>query len=330
MEVPFSGLESVNGKSINFGSDLKHQATIKLQKVYESFRTRRNQVDCSVLVEQRWCKLTNFTELKRSCISFFGIGKHETAISRWARARTRAAMVGKGLSKNQKARKLDLQYWLEAIDPWHRYGLNLHFYYLKWLHSTTREPFFYWLDYGEGRNLNLTEECPRSKLQQQCVKYLGPIERQVYEVAVEEGKFMYKQTGELIHTTADGDWIFVLSTCNTLYVGKKRKGVFQHSSFLAGGVTTAAGRLTVENGILKAIWPHSGHYRPTYKNFKNFFSFISKGGKSVELCKPRLSRFGCGRLWVWLFHVSCFAQAIRVKVAQNLRAKRKPLGLTSN
>ncbi|EEF28993.1 conserved hypothetical protein [Ricinus communis] len=80
----------------------------------------------------------------------------------------------------------------------------------------------------------------------------------------------------------------------------------------------------------QAIWPHSGHYRPTYKNFKNFFSFISKGGKSVELCKPRLSRFGCGRLWVWLFHVSCFAQAIRVKVAQNLRAKRKPLGLTSN
>jgi hypothetical protein len=29
--------------------------------------------------------------------------------------------------------------------------------------------------------------------------------------------------------------------------------VFQHSSFLAGGATSAAGRLVVEDGILKAL-----------------------------------------------------------------------------
>ncbi|XP_022632454.1 isoamylase 1, chloroplastic-like isoform X1 [Vigna radiata var. radiata] len=36
-------------------------------------------------------------------------------------------MVGKGLSKDVKARKLALQHWLETIDPRHRYGHNLQF-----------------------------------------------------------------------------------------------------------------------------------------------------------------------------------------------------------
>lgn len=57
----------------------------------------------------------DFAELKRSSISFFDMDKHETAISRWSRARTRAAKVGKGLFKNDKAQKLALQHWLEAV-----------------------------------------------------------------------------------------------------------------------------------------------------------------------------------------------------------------------
>ena len=75
-----------------------------------------------------------------------------------------------------------------------------------------------------------------------------------YEVVVEDGKFYYKQSGELLHATGaggDAKWIFVLSTSKILYVGKKKKGTFQHSSFLAGGATSAAGRLVIENGILK-------------------------------------------------------------------------------
>ncbi|TXG73044.1 hypothetical protein EZV62_001623 [Acer yangbiense] len=266
----------------------KNEAAIKLQKVYKSFRTRRKLADCAVLVEQSWWKLLDFAELKRSSISYFDIEKHETAISRWSRARTRAAKVGKGLSKNDKAQKLALQHWLEAIDPRHRYGHNLHFYYEKWLHCQSREPFFYWLDIGEGKEVNL-EKCPRLKLQQQCIKYLGPMERKAYEVIVEDGKFVYKQTGELLHTDGDDDtkWIFVLSASKTLYVGKKKKGTFQHSSFLAGGATMAAGRLVVENGTLKAVWPHSGHYRPTKENFKDFISFLEEN--NVDLTDVQMS-----------------------------------------
>lgn len=74
-------------------SSPKHEAAIKLQKVYKSFRTRRKLADCAVLIEQSWWKLLDFAELKHSSISFFDIDRHETAISRWSRARTRAAKV---------------------------------------------------------------------------------------------------------------------------------------------------------------------------------------------------------------------------------------------
>lgn len=52
-------------------------------------------VSCSntaICIVFRW-KLLDFAELKRSSISFFEIEKHESAISRWSRARTRAAKV---------------------------------------------------------------------------------------------------------------------------------------------------------------------------------------------------------------------------------------------
>ncbi|URE35932.1 IQ calmodulin-binding motif, partial [Musa troglodytarum] len=57
----------------------------------------------------------DFASLKHCSVSFFDVGKPETAASRWARARTRAAKIGKGLSKDEKAQKLALQHWLEAV-----------------------------------------------------------------------------------------------------------------------------------------------------------------------------------------------------------------------
>ncbi|XP_030930964.1 IQ domain-containing protein IQM5-like [Quercus lobata] len=139
---------------------------------------------------------------------------------------------------------------MEKIDPRHRYGHNLHFYYDVCSDSKSTQPFFYWLDVGDGKDLNL-ERCLRTVLQRQCIAYLGPKEREAYEVIVESGKLLYRQTGMLINTVEGSKWIFVLSTSRALYVGQKKKGVFQHSSFLSGGATSAAGRLVAHDGVLE-------------------------------------------------------------------------------
>lgn len=110
-------------------------------------------------------------------------------------------------------------------------------------------------------------------------------EREAYEVVIRNGKLVYKKSDLLVHTTEDSRWIFVLSTTRSLYVGKKEKGKFQHSSFLSGGATTAAGRLVVKCGILMAIWPYSGHYLPTKENFEEFISYLKENDVDLNHVK---------------------------------------------
>lgn len=85
--------------------------------------------------------------------------------------------MGRGLSKDDNAQRLARKHWLEAvssyfyvvialsygfldskkiklprlmlsyilqIDPRHRYGHNLHFYYDVWFKCQSSQPFFYW------------------------------------------------------------------------------------------------------------------------------------------------------------------------------------------
>ncbi|CAN4118259.1 unnamed protein product [Withania somnifera] len=217
--------------------------------------------------------------MNQTSVSFFNFLKPETASSRWNRISSNASKVGKGLSKDAKAQKLAFQHWIEAIDPHHRYGHNLHIYYGEWSKTDSGQPFFFWLDLGDGKKFNL-EECPRSKLQKRSIKYLGPQEREHYKYIVAEGKIVHEKTGNLLDTTKGlpgAKWIYLMSTSRRLYAGEMR--MFHHSSFLAGGATLAAGRLVVKDG---RVMVYQGHYHPTEDRLDSFLSFLIENAVNLD------------------------------------------------
>ncbi|PRP87402.1 hypothetical protein PROFUN_00613 [Planoprotostelium fungivorum] len=95
---------------------------------------------------------------------------------------------------------LDDSYWLELIDPYHRYGANLKAYFFHWVRSATTENFFYWLDEGEGTTMSIPD-CTRSKLLAERVVFLGGDTRKQYMARIENGTFVWDKDGTPITTT---------------------------------------------------------------------------------------------------------------------------------
>ncbi|KAJ0974208.1 hypothetical protein J5N97_016173 [Dioscorea zingiberensis] len=96
----------------------------------------------------------------------------------------------------------------------------------------------------------------------------------------------------------------------------KRKGVFQHSSFLAGGAVLAAGRLVIERGILKTVSRDSGHYRPVKESIHEFRNFLERN--NVDLSQ---------------LNIGCIEDDMEIpngkKHLENLEAESKGVGVHS-
>ncbi|KAK9153741.1 hypothetical protein Sjap_001221 [Stephania japonica] len=295
---------STRSRSSSMRTDSEEvKAAVTVQKFYRSHRIRRRLADSAFVGDL-------------CTISYFNYLKPETVTKRWNRVSLNASRVaefnfqakraylqcpsafatifwqiGKGLSEETNARKLAFQHWIEAIDPRHRYGHNLNLYHEVWRKGDSAQPFFYWLDVGHGRAIDL-KECSRSKLQEQRIKYLGPKEREHLEYVINDGKILHKKTEHPMDTTTESQsekWIYVMDTSKKLYAGQKKKGAFHHSSFLAGGSTLAAGSITAVDGVLKgpggtreSISAYSGHYRPTTENLNSLLDFLTENGIDLD------------------------------------------------
>ena len=98
---------------------------------------------------------------------------------------------------------MDLPYFLETVDLKHRYGSNLRAYHTVWKNADTHENFFYWLDFGDGRNLDL-KLCSREQLDREQVRYLSRDERLDYLVQVDSrGLLCWAKNTERIDTTEE-------------------------------------------------------------------------------------------------------------------------------
>ncbi|KAK3177188.1 hypothetical protein OEA41_008517 [Lepraria neglecta] len=115
-------------------------------------------------------------------------------------ARRRKRLAAKQ-ERNKSAKQMDLSYFLEMVDVKHRYGSNLRKYHAEWQSRPTKENFFYWLDQGEGKDVEV-EKCSRERLEHMQVRYLGREERRCYEVVIDgEGKLCWRKDGVRVDTS---------------------------------------------------------------------------------------------------------------------------------
>ena len=210
----------------------------------------------------------------------------------------------RGISRGNYA-QLHRKAWLEVSDQHHRYGKNLRLYYKHWEslgHPTNM--FFDWLDSkgeAEGWEKPSIKECNRSTLDHDRVLYITDLkEQEKYRLKIilgnedtNESKSKIVDHNEMPVCTGPNGWIFVLRD-HELYGSEKvvssgqnygcaAKFRFHHSSFFGGKAVAAAGILiTDDEGHIKYIYPHSGHYRPGEAHMQRMLYYLYQRGTDLH------------------------------------------------
>ncbi|KAJ5243456.1 IQ calmodulin-binding motif protein [Penicillium citrinum] len=191
-----------------------------IQRMYRGYRTRRELQGNNITASSRWMDMNN----QRYGNDLDKLESTESdqitspARKNWQRAVSVAIQAGaiddsaspappkrddhvcQGEIRREATKIMDLPYFLEMVDGKHRHGSNLRAYHAIWKNAPSNENFFYWLDYGEGKNVELPH-CPRERLERDQVRYLSPEERLKYLVKVDdEGLFRWAKNDELVYT----------------------------------------------------------------------------------------------------------------------------------
>ncbi|KAJ5753325.1 uncharacterized protein N7511_007478 [Penicillium nucicola] len=383
------------------------EAARTVQRVYRGYRTRRELRGFGLSASTRWdeafheahwhqlhqprdirvapadesCNQARRNWQRAVSVAKRAGGDDDDCVSGSASTGTQSTHINE-MSSGASAKMMDLRYFLEMVDLKHRHGSNLRAYHTYWQNSPSTQNFFYWLDHGEGKQLEL-EQCPRERLEKQQVRYLTREQRMNYLVRVDEaGLFRWAKNNELVwtnntrfkdslegivsmehdapqflgnETATDSEstsnssspsdsmssspkslgsvlsneenhivtkeeykaakvikkvihsnpttafkrmlgqstekenmWIFVADSSFRLYIGIKKSGAFQHSSFLRGARIAAAGMIKIKHGQLRSLAPMSGHYRPPAANFRAFHLALQKQG--VDMSNVSMSK----------------------------------------
>lgn len=209
----------------------EHRAATSIQKAYRGHRERRQLQGLTLDPSSRWTEAikewryrsaTAPAEHFRLPLIETGVPRsaNEPAQAKWRRAGQIAEHASGGESQHGiggildpqqgdasapevKTLLLDSRYFLEMVDGKHRYGANLQVYHEEWLRARTNSNFFWWLDSGAGKHLELPS-CSRAKLDRERIRYLSKEERKEYLVDVDDsGSLRWAKDGELITTDAD-------------------------------------------------------------------------------------------------------------------------------
>ncbi len=233
------------------------------------------------LLQQKYPNLNAVNELEKKAYLFstmkhyhfnpdevegFDISKNRyLAKARWGLIND---ILGKGEGK-----ALDMRHWHEYRTK----GVNDLYY--QWLQTNSR------LSYREAKE----------QAAFMARTYLDNPEP--FQVHFQDGKMWVKNKGNLVlinskESVAMGEMIYAIDTQGKMYVSHtfselENIGGFQHSSFLKGKVVICAGRVHVEEGILKSIDTSSGHYKPTRPHLVKALKILHDKGIDLRNCTAR-------------------------------------------
>lgn len=191
------------------------QSVCLIQRVYRGYRTRRELQGRHLCYTNRWIDTLREVQAQQ-CQSSPTLPARSPAAQahrNWGHA-VRVAKLARGDSNGRQAspkgikpnpatisKAMDLQYFLEMMDLKHRHGSNLRKYHEYWKLTDSHENFFYWLDHGAGKDVELPA-CPRAKLEREQIRYLSREERLNYLVEVDKaGRLRWAKNNELVWTS---------------------------------------------------------------------------------------------------------------------------------
>ncbi|KAK5172043.1 uncharacterized protein LTR77_003680 [Saxophila tyrrhenica] len=215
-----------------------HNAATTIQKAYRGHRARRELQGLALDPSSRWVEILRELKYRKATALHHGPGSpglvvvtrrrapSDVAKLNWFRAGQVAEHAGAGADRPSSRRSYDPldpgkteggaeepQEASESMLMDQRYFLEL----VDWKHRSEKLPrcltqpltlligtnFFSWLDYGEGRYLDLPG-CSRAKLEKERIRYLSREERLAYLVDVDdEGRLRWNKNSELITTSVE-------------------------------------------------------------------------------------------------------------------------------